>query len=58
MAGQQARKGRFWSREKNGKGHWWQLKDAGDDRNEGVPLECFRRSLAAIRGYWRPEVTP
>jgi hypothetical protein len=52
MTAQQARKGRFWSRTKNGKGHWWQLNDAGDNRTEGVPLECFRRSLAAVKEMW------
>lgn len=52
MTGQQARKGRFWSRESNAKGHWQQLASSGDERTEGVPLECFRRSLAAVKAYW------
>jgi len=52
MAGQQARKGRYWSREPGPKGHWKQLSDCGDGRKDGVPLECFRRSLAAIRAAW------
>jgi hypothetical protein len=52
MIAQQARKGRFWSRTRNHKGHWWQLRDAGDHRAEGVPLACFRRSLAIVKDYW------
>lgn len=52
MAAQQARKGRFWSRKPGPKGHWDQLRTAGDDRSSGVPAECFRRSLAAIREAW------
>lgn len=52
MMAQQARKGRFWSPVSGPKGHWWQLKDAGDDRPRGVPLECFTRSLWAIRQSW------
>lgn len=52
MAAQQARRGRFWSRQKNSKGHWWQLRDAGDNRTAGVPAECFRRSLGEIAGRW------
>lgn len=53
MSAQQARKGRFWSRQKTSKGHWVQLRDAGDERTEGVPLECFRRSLTNIAEVWR-----
>lgn len=52
MIAQQARKGRFWSREKSDKGHWWQLRDAGDTRAEGLPAECFRRSLANVPTIW------
>lgn len=52
MAAQQARKGRYWSRTPGPKGHWRQLSECGDDRRDGVPLECFRRSLAAIREAW------
>ena len=52
MTAQQARKGRFWSREKNRKGHWWQLSDAGDTRTEGTPIECFRRSLVSVKELW------
>jgi hypothetical protein len=52
MAGQQARKGRYWSRAPGRKGHWKQLADCGDTRTDGVPLECFRRSLEAIRDAW------
>lgn len=52
MTAQQSRKGRFWSREKGPNGHWRQLKEAGDHRTEGVPLECFRRSLRAVRKMW------
>jgi hypothetical protein len=52
MAAQQARRGRTWRRETGRKGHWWQLRDLGDGRDEGVPLECFRRSLGQIREAW------
>lgn len=52
MAGQQARKGRYWSRTPGPKGHWKQLADCGDERTDGVPLECFKRSLVAIRDVW------
>ncbi|TXH52934.1 MAG: hypothetical protein E6Q97_14460 [Desulfurellales bacterium] len=52
MMAQQSRKGRFWSRKPGRKGHWRQLSEVGDDRTEGVPLECFRRSLEAIREAW------
>ncbi len=55
MAGQQARKGRVWRPTPGRKGHWWQLRDLGDERADGVPLECFRRSLAAIRARWEAE---
>lgn len=49
MAGQQSRKGRFWSRTKTTKGHWVQLSETGDKRETGVPAECFRRSLETIK---------
>jgi hypothetical protein len=52
MAAKMARKGRFWNRKKGPKGHWWQLAEAGDNRADGVPVECFARSLAAIRAAW------
>lgn len=52
MPAQQARRGRFWSRRKGPKGHWWQLRDGGDDRAVGVPAACFARSLEAIREAW------
>jgi hypothetical protein len=52
MAAQQARRGRYWSRSPGPKGHWKQLRDSGDEREDGVPLECFRRSLRAIRDVW------
>lgn len=52
MAAQQARKGRFWNRRPGPKGHWDQLRTAGDARTTSVPQECFRRSLAAIRATW------
>lgn len=52
MPAQQARRGRFWSRRKGPKGHWWQLRDAGDPRPCGVPAACFRRSLVNIREAW------
>ncbi len=50
----QANAGRFWNAKPNRKGHWWQLRDAGDERTEGVRLECFRRSCANIVAAWRP----
>lgn len=52
MSAQQARRGRTWQRASGAKGHWWQLRDLGDARPEGVPLECFRRSLVEIRAAW------
>ena len=52
MAAMQARKGRTWQREKCNKGHWWQLRDCGDDRSKPA-LECFRRSLDAISKAWK-----
>lgn len=52
MAAQQARKGRTWVRRRGPKGHWHQLSDLGDNRSAGVPAECFRRSLDAIRVAW------
>lgn len=52
MAGQQARKGRTWRREKGPKGHWFQLRDLGDGRARNVPSECFRRSLREIQSMW------
>jgi hypothetical protein len=53
MAAQQSRKGRFWSRVKGSKGHWIQLSEAGDNRDVGVPAECFRRSLINIKAVWK-----
>lgn len=57
MSGQQARRGRTWTSKPGPKGHWQQLSDLGDDRTEEVDLECFRRSLVAIREAWerRPQ---
>lgn len=52
MAAMQARKGRTWRRQTGPKGHWWQLKELGDERADGVPAECFRRSLAEIKSAW------
>ncbi len=52
MTGQQARRGRFWSRRPGEKGHWGQLSRAGDDREKPAE-ECFRRSLEAILDAWR-----
>jgi hypothetical protein len=52
MAGQQSRRGRFWSPVSGPKGRWTQLRDAGDARTEGAYLEAFRRSLRAIRSAW------
>lgn len=51
MSGQQARRGRYWSRTKSDKGHWQQLSASGDTR-ERPAEECFRRSLVAIRQMW------
>lgn len=52
MTSMQARKGRFWSRVPTSKGHWVQLREAGDNRTTGVPAECFRRSLEAVKAAW------
>lgn len=52
MAAQQARKGRTWLKNQTRKGHWNQLRTLGDDRQHGVYLECFRRSLEAISEAW------
>lgn len=51
----EATKGRFWSATTNHKGHWWQLRDAGDNRTEGVYLECFRKSCENIIRAWRAQ---
>jgi hypothetical protein len=58
MAGMQARKGRTWRAVTGHKGHWWQLRDLGDERADGVPLECFKRSLVAIKERWRLVTRP
>ncbi len=52
---QQCHRGRFWLREKSPqvRSHWWQLREAGDERCEDVNLECLRRSLANIRQAWK-----
>lgn len=52
VAGWHARRGRCWQRRKGPTSHWWQLKWLGDDRSRGVDLECFRRSLVAIKETW------
>jgi hypothetical protein len=52
MTAQQARRGRFWSCRTGPKGNWCQLRDAGDGRTDGVPAECFRRSLTEIAAAW------
>lgn len=52
MAAQQSRKGRTWTQKPGHKGHWRQLAELGDNRTEGVPLECFCRSLIEIRRVW------
>lgn len=49
MAQQQANWCRYWSRQPGRKGHWNQL---GTDQRDGANLECFRRSLDAIRAAW------
>lgn len=53
MAQQQACRGRYWRHRPGPKGHWEQLRETGDNRTEGVHLECFRRSLEAIREAWQ-----
>ena len=53
MAGQQARRGRFWRRRKGSRGHWVQLSEVGDMRTREADLEAFRRSLEEIREAWR-----
>jgi len=57
MMQQQAMRGRFWSRQSSPRYRscWWQLSEAGDLRTEGVPLECFRRSLGAVHSLWNSE---
>ncbi len=51
--GRKARLGQFWRRERGPRGgHWCQLRDAGDDREDNFALECFRRSLVAVREAW------
>lgn len=52
MAHQQAHRCRFWARKAGAKGHWTQLRDAGDGRAEGANLEAFRRSCEAILAAW------
>jgi hypothetical protein len=56
MSAQQARRGRVWTSPPGTpvrrNSFWQQLRDLGDDRDDGVPLECFRRSLDAIRLAW------
>lgn len=49
MAQQQATKCRYWSRRPGPKGHWMQL---GGESRDGAHLECFRRSMVAIREAW------
>jgi hypothetical protein len=60
MAHQQAHRCRYWSRRPGPKGHWTQLREAGDARDKGANLEAFRRSLASIREAWlaRKEAAP
>jgi hypothetical protein len=52
MAAQQACRCRLWAPRYRPLGRWVQLRDTGDGRKEGAPLECFRLSLAAIRAAW------
>ena len=53
MAHQQAHRCRFWApRHRDYDDRWVPLSKAGDNRREGANLECFRRSLAAIREAW------
>lgn len=53
MAQQQARKCRFWSRQKGSKGHWVQLSEAGDSRGQDANTAAFRRSCVNILEAWR-----
>lgn len=49
----QARRCRFWRREKGSKGHWVQLSEVGDmERGPGAPLRAFRRSCENIIAAW------
>lgn len=52
MVQQQANCCRFWAPRYRPLGRWVQLRDVGDGRQEGANLECFRRSLDAIREAW------
>lgn len=52
MAQQQARKCRFWSRQKGSKGHWVQLSEVGDNRAEDANAEAFLRSCTNIMEAW------
>jgi hypothetical protein len=52
MIAKQARRGLAWQRQRGKTSHWWLLRDLGDDRADGVPLECFRRSLRAVKDRW------
>jgi hypothetical protein len=58
MIAKQSRRGLAWQAARGKTSHWWLLRDLGDSRGEGVPLECFRRSLAAVSRRWRDRVTP
>jgi hypothetical protein len=49
MTAQQSRKCRTWKRRPGSHGHWVNLKELGDDRKEGAPLECFKQSLLEIK---------
>jgi hypothetical protein len=52
MAALMSRRGLSWLRRRGKTSHWWLLRDLGDTRDEGVPLECFRRSLEEIMMAW------
>jgi hypothetical protein len=57
MAHLQAHRCRFWSRKKGSRGHWVQLSEAGDHREEDANLEAIRRSLVGIKEAWQSRLT-
>lgn len=53
MIAQQARRCRFWSpRHRIWQDRWVPLSKTGDTRTRGANLECFCRSLDAVRSAW------
>lgn len=57
VTGWHARRGRCWQLARGKTAHWWQLRDLGDTRTEDVYLECFRRSLVAVKTLWEDSCT-